>query len=364
MILCTQSTCADTLTLRDKIGQMLLIGFEGKSIDQNAFIVKAIEEEHIGGVILFDVHHRHKTCDKNIESPEQVQKLTQDLQYVNRKANEQHRRPQTPLLIAVDYEGGLVSRLKETYGFPATLSAEDIGQMSLMEADQHAYAMAMTLKTAGFNLNLAPVLDLNLNPSNPIIGALQRSFSANPVDVIKYADIYSSNFLAQSVQCAYKHFPGHGSSTSDSHLGFVDSSDVWQSQELEPYQKLLSKQSCGVIMTAHIVNRNLDDSGLPATLSHHVLTHILRERLHFSGVIMSDDMQMKAIADHFGLKHALILAINAGVDLFIFGNQLPVVAQNPKELIDIIESAVQLGHIKSSRIDEAYQHILNLKKSL
>lgn len=355
---------ATALGLRDKIGQMLVIGFDGKRVDENSWVVKAIQDNHIGGVILFDFNYQQKIFDKNIESPEQVTKLTSDLQYFNHKANEAHQWPQTPLLIAVDYEGGMVSRLKETYGFPGTLSAAEVGQISTMEADQQAHTMAETLKSTGINLNMAPVVDLNLNPSNPIIGGLNRSFSANPVDVITYADIYAHQFLAHHIQCTYKHFPGHGSSTSDSHLGFVDSTDVWQIEELVPYQTLLSKKGCGIVMTAHVVNRNLDDSGLPATLSYRILTHLLRERLQFSGVIMTDDMQMKAIADNYGLKQALTLAINAGVDMFIFGNQLSTAAQDPKELIDMIESEVDLGHIQKTRINEAYARILHLKNTL
>ncbi len=355
---------APALSLRDKIGQMLIIGFDGKTVDDESWIVKAIHENHIGGVILFDFNKRQDNFNKNIESPEQVQKLTSDLQYYNRKANKSHQRPQTPLLIAVDYEGGMVNRLKETYGFPPTLSAADVGQLSMMDAEQQAHAMANTLKSAGFNLNLGPVVDVNLNPSNPIIGGLNRSFSTNPITVTTYADVYAQQYLAQHIQCAYKHFPGHGSSTSDSHLGFVDSTDVWQEDELVPYQKLFAKKGCGIVMTAHIVNRRLDDSGLPATLSHRILTHLLRERLQFSGVIITDDIQMKAIADNFGVKEALAMGINAGVDMFIFGNQLPVIAQNPKELVDMIESEVDLGHIQRSRIDEAYGRILHLKSTL
>ena len=218
---------------------------------------------------------------------------------------------------------------------------------------------------AGFNLNFAPVLDVNVNPNNPVIGKIERSFSSDATTVSSYASIYSRHFLNQKIQCVYKHFPGHGSSTEDSHLGFVDVSDTWQSYELNPYQQLLnSNQSCGVIMTAHIVNRQLDESGLPATLSRTILTHLLRKQLNFKGVIITDDMQMKAISDHYGLEQALVLAINAGADMLIFGNNLSVEPQDPEQLIDIIEAKVLSGDINPERINDAYQHIRALKQGL
>lgn len=225
--------------------------------------------------------------------------------------------------------------------------------------------MAQTLKEVGFNLNFAPVLDVNVNPDNPVIGKKDRSFSADATMVDSYASIYTRHFLNQKIQCVYKHFPGHGSSTKDSHLGFVDVTDTWQTYELEPYQHLLnSNESCGVVMTAHIVNRQLDETGLPATLSNKILTGLLRHQLHFNGVIITDDMQMKAISDNYGLEQALMLTINAGADMLIFGNNLTVEPQDPEQLIDIIEAKVLSGEISQKRINEAYKHIIALKKSI
>ncbi|WP_115704139.1 glycoside hydrolase family 3 protein [Legionella sainthelensi] len=359
-------TCAASeISLRDKIGQMLLIGFEGKEVNSQSPIVKTIEKDNIGGVILFDYNYHTKNFDKNIESPQQVQQLNSNLQYFTQKANLKHHRPQLPLLISVDYEGGKVNRLGEQYGFPPVLSAAEIGKKPLNEAESTAEIMSQTLKNTGFNLNFAPELDVNVNPDNPIIGKKERSFSSDPKQVTRYASIYSQQFLNQKIQCAYKHFPGHGSSTKDSHLGFVDVTDTWQAYELEPFQQLLSSSaSCGMIMTAHLVNRKLDPSGLPATLSHKVLTDLLRKQLHFKGVIITDDMQMKAISDNYGLEQALILAINAGADMLIFGNNLPAPSQDPTQVIDIIEAKVNSGEISQERINEAYKHIVVLKKSL
>jgi beta-N-acetylhexosaminidase len=351
--------------LRDKIGQMLLIGFDGKKINAQSPVVTAIEKNNIGGVILFDYDYLTKTYDRNIESPEQVKQLNSDLQYFTLQGNLKHHRPKLPLLISVDYEGGKVNRLGEQYGFPRTISAAEVGKRNFVEAESIAESMAQTLYEAGFNLNFAPVLDVNVNPDNPVIGKKERSFSSDPTTVSNYASIYSRHFLNQKTQCAYKHFPGHGSSTKDSHLGFVDVTDTWLAYELDPYQQLLnSNESCGVVMTAHIVNRQLDESGLPATLSSTILTQLLRNQLNFKGVIITDDMQMKAISDNYGLEQALVLAINAGADMLVFGNNLSVEPQDPEQLINIIEAKVLSGEINPERINDAYQHIRTLKQSL
>lgn len=353
------------VSLRDKIGQMLLIGFKGKKINDKSFIVKIIEDNNIGGVILFDYDSYSKTYDRNIESPKQVKKLNKDLQYFSKLGNLKYHRPQLPLLISVDYEGGKVNRLDEKYGFPSTLSAAEVGKQSLQEAEFTAKSMTQVLQASGFNLNFAPVLDVNVNPDNPVIGKKERSFSSDANRVTSYASVFTHYFLSQKIQCAYKHFPGHGSSTKDSHLGFVDVTDTWQAYELNPYQQLLSSnEACGMVMTAHLVNRQLDESGLPATLSYKILTGLLRNQLHYKGVIITDDMQMKAISDNYGLEQALVMAINAGADMLIFGNNLSVKPQNPKQLIDIIEAKVLSGEISMARINEAYEHIITLKQSL
>lgn len=353
------------ISLEQKIGQMLIIGFDGQFINAHSPIAISIAENNLGGIILFDFNSKTKKYGKNIVSKEQVTTLNKQLQHVTQVANRAHHREDLPLLISVDYEGGKVNRLQESYGFPKTVSAKEISTMTAEKANAFANAMANTLKASGFNLDFAPVLDVNVNPDNPVIGQLERSFSEIPEVVADYAHIFSTNFRAQGVQCAYKHFPGHGSSSSDSHLGFVDVTDTWSAQELIPYQQLLAKpQHCGIIMTAHIINRQLDDSGLPATLSRPILTGILRDQLKFDGVVITDDMQMKAIAGNYGLENALTMAINAGADMLIFGNQLTETDQDPKEIIQIIMKKVAEGEISEDRINEAYQRISNFKKNI
>ena len=352
-------------TLREKIGQMLIIGFQGKAINEESAIARSINEDNIGGVILFDYNQQSQTFDKNIESPEQVKKLNLQLQVLTQKFNRLHQRVDLPLFISVDYEGGKVNRLSPRYGFPYIPSPRKIGQMSLNEANINAKIMADTLKSAGFNLNFFPELDVDVNPENPIIGKKDRSFSSIPARVTQYAQLYSNQFLDNGIECSYKHFPGHGSSIADSHLGFVDVTETWSQQELIPFMQVLAEpRHCNMIMVAHIVNRTLDLTGLPASLSYNVITGLLRHDLQFDGVVITDDMQMKAITEYYGLSTAITLSINAGADMLIFGNQLVEKSQDPRELIDIIEQKVKSGAILESRINEAYNRIIKMKQSL
>lgn len=352
-------------SLRDKIGQMLIIGFDGKTVNKESAIIQQIYANNIGGVILFDYNYQTKSYDKNIENPKQLKLLNESLQKFTKLANIEKNRPNLPLIISVDYEGGKVNRLKESYGFPKTLSANKISEQSLDAVKKNATVMAKALKQNGFNLDFAPVLDVNLNSENPVIAKIERSFSSDPHTVAKFASIYAEEFSKYNIQCAYKHFPGHGSSNEDSHRGFVDVTKTWQKKELIPYELLLNKKnSCNIVMSAHIINRNLDQSGLPATLSYKILTQLLRNKLQFNGVIVTDDMQMNAIYKNFTLEDAITKAINAGADMLIFGNQLQKNSITSETLIDIIEKQVKNNKISSKRIDDAYKRISQLKNKL
>ena len=349
-------------SLRYQIAQMLLLGFEGTQIEDHNPIAKAISEEGIGGVILFDYDYQTKEFGKNIQNPEQVKQINHRLQTLNTQARQHDQQPLLPLIISVDYEGGKVNRLKESYGFPSTLSAVEAGKLSAEEASQAANTMAETLVQLGFNLDFAPVVDVNVYTDNPILGKLDRCFSSDPQKVTDYAKIYTQAFDKHQIHSCYKHFPGHGSSVADSHLGFADVTDTWQDYELLPYQALSQDpHACQMIMTAHIINRKLDATGLPATLSYAILTELLRKKLQYQCIIITDDMQMKAIADHYNMEAAITLAINAGADMIIFGNQLSATIQDSKSIIDYIESEVRAGKISEETIQQAYARIVKFK---
>jgi len=216
------------------------------------------------------------------------------------------------------------------------------------------------LAEAGINLNLAPVVDLNANPDNPIIGKIERSFSADSNVVTNHAREVIKAHHKFSVLTTLKHFPGHSSSRDDSHWGFVDVTQSWTSAELEPYARIIAAGQCDAVMTAHIFNANLDSS-FPATLSKPIITGILREQLKFDGVVISDDMQMKAIADHYGFDEAIHRAIDAGVDIIAIANNSIFDENVAARAIAVIKQLVQDGKISPARIEQSCQRIMRLK---
>jgi beta-N-acetylhexosaminidase len=204
---------------------------------------------------------------------------------------------------------------------------------------------------------------VNSNPDNPVIGKLERSFSADPEVVARHALVWVDAHRRFGILCALKHFPGHGSSRADSHLGFVDVSDTWTEIELKPYRRVIEAGKADLIMTAHIFNRHLDPQ-LPGTLSAAVINGLLRERLDFGGVVVSDDLQMKAISDHYGLETAVEKAVNAGVDLLVFGNNSVYDPDIAERSIAVIKRLISNGKISPKRIQQSYERIIRLKGSI
>jgi len=320
------------VSLEEKLGQMLLIGFRGIKVDQNHPIVQDILKRHIGSVVLFDYDVPDKSPVRNVASPSQLKNLVSNLQSFSK----------TPLLVAVDYEGGRISRLKEKFDFPSTYSAHYFGQKNNLDLTfRHAEHMGKLLQTLGINLNLAPVVDLNTNPDNPVIGKLERSYSKDPEIVTSHAEKFIQAFHRYNVLCTLKHFPGHGSSTGDSHLGMVDVSRTWIEDELFPYSSLISKHKVDAVMTAHVFNKHLD-SKYPATLSKRIITGLLREKLKYNGVVISDDMQMGAIAQEYGLESAIFRAVEAGVDILAFVNNSTFDVSIALKAVEILKRLIKI----------------------
>jgi beta-N-acetylhexosaminidase len=221
--------------------------------------------------------------------------------------------------------------------------------------------LAKTLKNSSINCDFAPVVDLALNPKNSVIVGLNRSYGSDPKEVVKYSKIFINSLKNENILSVAKHFPGHGSSLGDSHEGFVDVSKTWSEIELEPYRELIRSDSLSMIMSAHVFNSKLDEK-YPATLSHNVNTKLLREKLHFRGVVVSDDLQMGAILKHYTLKEIVTLSINAGIDMLLFGNQLAT--QDIDELIELIFIQVKSGEISYARILESNKRVELLHKNI
>lgn len=342
------------MNLEQKIGQLLIIGFKGHTVTADCPIVQDIQKRNIGGVILFDRFLAEKLPDNNIISAEQTRSLIASLQDAAR----------TPLLVAVDQEGGLVNRFKEERGFPQTQTAAELGQQPDTAATSAAAEQtAMLLAGLGFNLNLAPVVDLNSYADNPIIGRYQRSFGRNPHKVAEHAAAWISAHRKHGVKTCLKHFPGHGSAREDSHLGFVDISRYWRPDELTPYKKLIDSGSVDTVMTGHLFNIVVD-SLYPATLSEKTVQGLLRTELGYQGLVLSDDMQMRAISAHYGLEEAVCRAIGAGVDLLIFGNNLDYHPDIAKKAIRAVTDAVRCGALAETAIDAAWQRVQLFKNTL
>ena len=226
-----------------------------------------------------------------------------------------------------------------------------------------ASASAAELRALGINWNLAPVVDVNVFPESPAIGALERSFSADPEVVAAHAAAFARAHAAADVISSLKHFPGHGSAAGDTHLGVTDvTASFVREDELAPYRMLIEDGYEDPVMTAHIVNRDLDPSGRPATLSTAIVTGLLREDLGFRGVILSDDMQMGAIVEQYSLERAAVEAVKAGVDMILIANQLSDDRTEVYRVKRAILDAVAEGEISEDRIYESVERILALKR--
>ena len=350
----SQQNTVNEASLDEKIGQMLMIGFKGFEVSDTSHIVRDIRDYHLGGVILFDYDVPTDRPVRNVESPEQVIKLISQLKKLS----------DSPLFIAVDQEGGRVARLKESRGFKPSVSAEYLGKLNDPDSTRHyAEMMAEQLQDIGFNVNFAPVVDLNINPENPVIGRVERSFGAEPGLVVRQASIFLDQFSEHNILGVLKHFPGHGSAWNDSHVGMADVTETWKESELEPYRQLIGDDTNFAIMTAHVFNENLDPDW-PATLSDKIQTGILRNQLGYEGVLFSDDMQMEAIRSFYGLETSIKRAINAGVDVVVFGNNSVYQPDIVPEAVQIIKNLIRSGELSENRIDQSYQRIMNVKAQL
>ncbi len=339
-------------SLEVKIGQMLMLGFKGFNVGDDETIVHAVQDQHVGNVVLFDLDlSTRQARPRNIESPEQLHRLCADLQGL----------ASLPLSISIDQEGGVISRLKEKYGFPATVSHAALGERDdLAYTREQSGAMAKTLAEAGITLNLAPVVDVKVNPNSPIIARVERSFSADPEVVAAQAEAFIDAHHEHGVKCTLKHFPGHGSAVGDTHLGFTDVTDTWGEDELLPYRQLIGLGKADAIMTAHIFNANLDLE-LPATLSPAVITGLLREQLGYDGVVISDDIQMRGITDLFKVEKAIELALVAGVDIIAVANNLTYSGTIADRFFTTVNRLLDKDVLTEERIDQSYRRVMRLK---
>lgn len=344
------STTDKEPTLNEMIGEMVIVGIDGTTLSENPSVINYLKKGTLGGVILYE---------KNIaktNSKAQLNALCKEIQGQSNKT----------VFIGIDQEGGTVNRLKTKYGFPKSVTAKSLGDLNNLDTTRfYADQMVETLNSLGINVNFTPCVDLCSNPNNPIIAKYGRCFSDDPNLVVKHATVFSKAHLTGNVMPVLKHFPGHGSSKGDTHLGMADVTEVWTEKELIPYQKMIADGNAPAIMSAHIINAKLDPDTLPSTLSKPILTGMLREELAFEGLIFSDDMQMRAISDHYGLEHAIELAVNAGVDVLMFSGNIPgTKTPTIDRVFAAFEKLVAEGKINKDQLLTSYHRIQATKKQL
>lgn len=330
---------------------MLLLGFRG-STPQDATITDDLVRRHLRAVLLYSTDLPAGGGLRNVRSPDQLRALTAGL----REA------AGGELLVAVDQEGGRVARLGPEQGFPATPSAAELGATGDPERTRAAATeIARTLADVGVTLNLAPVVDLDLNPDNPAIGALGRSFSADPAVVSAHAAAVVEAHRSVGVRTSLKHFPGQGSATGDTHAGFVDVTQTWQPSELDPYRSLLGQGLVDAVLVAHVLDGRLD-AELPASLSPATVGGLLRRELGFDGPVITDDLQMGAVAGRWGLEEAVRLAVVAGADLLTFGNNLDTFDPDlGRRAYDALLGTVRSGEVSEDRVAASYRRVLGLR---
>lgn len=346
------STFLSAKTLDQKIANMFIIGFYGTSAPANSKILSDICTHGLGGVILFDRHPSQHEKAKNISSVSQLATLNRSLLRCSHQP-----------LIAIDEEGGKVQRLRSKNGFYGKYPRASTVSSSGVEVAQRTYAkMAKELASVSINYNLAPIADVAINPRNIVISKLGRSYGRDPSQVIAFDTVFINQMHMHGVLTSLKHFPGHGSSLKDTHDGFVDITSSWHKNiELLPYKEMIATGNIDSIMVAHVFNRGLDKR-YPASLSRSTIIGLLRSQLGYDGVVISDDFQMGAISKHYTLRKTIKLAINAGVDILLFGNQLdPKNEVSLGKLVSITKSLIKSGDIKVSLINKANNRIDAMK---
>lgn len=326
------------LSLKHKTGQMIVSGFEGTHL--NSRTEKLIAEQGIGGLILFE---------RNFENPKQLKSLINNLKSLTATNS-------PPLFISVDQEGGRVARLKEPFTqFPPMCCLGEANSDEL--AYRFGLAMGNEMRAVGINMDYAPVLDVHSNPENPIIG--KRAISSCPDVVARLGCKIIQGFQDAGIFAVGKHFPGHGDTSQDSHLTLPRverTKESLEQIELVPFTKAF-QEGLDVIMTAHVVYPAWDKNSA-ATFSKFILTDLLREKMHFEGLVMSDDLEMQAVTQ--SPEEIPALAINAGVDLFLVCHDLSKVSQIQDALITGIES----GKISKKSFDRSFEKIMKTKQKI
>ena len=330
---------ASNTDFRNKIGQLFLVGFDGFSVP--ADFKMAAEKFQLGGVIYFK---------RNVQSPAQLAELSNELQFSCRT------KEMPGYFVSIDHEGGKVNRLVKPFTkFPGNENLGELGSPKI--GFEFGIVIAKELKAIGVNVDFAPVVDVNTNKDNPVMKG--RMFSSDPEVCGKMGSAVCRGIQKMGVIAVAKHFPGHGDTKEDSHFALPrvnKSLEALEEIELIPFRRMARSRVEG-IMTAHILNDALDPK-YPATLSESTINGILREKIRFQKLIFSDDMEMKAITDHYGAEEAAVLAIKAGCDILIYRGD----AGFPHACVEAVIKAVESNQIPMQQIEASFKRIEEAKK--
>ncbi|GEL76762.1 beta-N-acetylhexosaminidase [Tenuibacillus multivorans] len=325
------------MTLEEKIGQMIMTGVPGTTTDEQT--LHLINEFHVGGLIFFD---------QNLKDPSQI------TQFLNQIKSENQDNP-LPLFLGVDQEGGRVQRLPVLQDIP---SSQKVGEI---DDEEFSYEigrlLGKQLHAFGFNIDFAPVLDINNNPNNVVIG--DRSFGSTAERVSQHGIQVMKGLQSEGITPVIKHFPGHGDTGTDSHseLPVIRKNlEELKSLELIPFKKAI-EEGADMVMAAHILLPKIDEHN-PSSLSKPIITDVLRKQLGFDGVVVTDDMTMKAITKYNDIEQAAVQSIQAGTDLIMIAHEYDRAAKT----IQAIKTAVEQGEITEERINKSVHRIIELKQ--
>ena len=339
---------AGAQTLEQMAGQMIIVGFQGDDVSDKS--VKSVTDEiaagTLGGVMYLKA---------NVKSLKAVKAMNEAF-----RAASPNLRP----FITLDQEGGAVERLTSGVGFEELPNAKTVAQNNSPAEAQALYGkMAGKVADLGFSVNFGPVADLDVNPNNQVITKYGRSFGSSPETVAAYDEAFIAGHHDAGLITSLKHFPGHGSSTADSHEGFVDISKTWSNRELEPYRIMFADGYADMVMVGHLYHSDYAGEGskLPASLSREWIDGVLRGQLGFAGVVISDDLEMGAIRKLYNLHDTVVRAVNAGTDVLLFSNTSKPSTHLAAQIRDILVSEAESDPDFKARIEASYARIVALK---
>ena len=331
----TTACAVQDVSLAERAGRLLLLGFIGDNPDTEGadIVAEHLAAGRIGGVLFL----RH-----NVRSREGVEALTARFRAIKPDA-----------WMALDQEGGAVQRLSGDLGYSPIPRAWNVAQTMSVDDARALYAEAgREFHQAGFNLNLAPVADVQ-DDSNGVIGQWGRGFGTDGEQIARYAGAFIEAFEETGSACAIKHFPGHGRSRGDSHSGFVDVTESWSEAELDPFRRLIDQDRAHLIMGGHLTHTGLDPVGDPVTFSRPILHDLLRRQMGYEGALVTDDLDMGAIRENYPQREAAIRSVVAGNDMVMMSNSAAPDPELPQKFAQWIGEAIEEDVLSEARINRS-----------